>query len=325
MIGGGKLLVIWVLLPKGTAGNHRAPGCDVIIARMDDFAVTPGSRPESWAGLDLGRPLVMGILNVTLDSFSDGGRFLGEDAAIAAGLAMLEAGADIVDVGGESTRPDAETVAVEEEMARVIPVIRALAGGGAKISADTRNAATMAAALDAGAAIINDVSALHHDPASLALVAARRCPVILMHSRGSPATMNARARYRDVTGEVLGEILIRRDAALAAGIAEGNIALDPGFGFAKQGEQNLALLRATGRFAALGHPVVIGVSRKRFIGQFGGEKTPERRFPGSIAAGLYGLSQGANILRVHDVAETVQGARLWRELTKAPVESAKAS
>jgi dihydropteroate synthase len=260
----------------------------------------------------------MGILNVTPDSFSDGGRFRAADAAIAAGVAMLEAGADIIDIGGESTRPDAEAVAVDEEISRVVPVIAALAGRGAKISADTRNAATMAAALDAGAEIINDVSALQHDPASLKLVASRNCPVILMHMRGTPATMNAEARYGDVAGEVLKELKLRRDAALDAGIAEQKIALDPGFGFAKLGGQNLALLRATARFAALGHPLVIGVSRKRFIGQFGGEEDPAKRFPGSLAAGLYALSQGASILRVHDVPETLQGAKIWRELTGTP-------
>ncbi len=267
-------------------------------------------------------PLIMGILNVTPDSFSDGGKFSGADGAIAAGVLMLEAGADIIDVGGESTRPNAEAVPVEEEISRIVPVIAALAARGAKISADTRNAATMAAALDAGAAIINDVSALQHDPASARLVAARNCPVVLMHMRGTPATMNAKAQYADVVGEVLEEILRRRDAAIASGIARENIALDPGFGFAKKGEQNLALLRATSRFAALGHPVVIGVSRKRFIGQFGGAQDPAKRFPGSLAAALFALSQGAHILRVHDVAETVQGVKIWRELTGTPDLSA---
>ena len=279
--------------------------------------------PKYWAGLDLSLPRIMGILNVTPNSFSDGGSFAGPDAAIARGMAMLAAGADIIDVGGESTRPDAAAVGVAEEIARIVPVIAALARNGARISADTRNAATMAAALDAGAVIINDVSALRHDPAALRLVAARRCPVILMHMRGTPASMNAEAVYRDVAAEVLAELLRHRDAALQAGIAAQNIALDPGFGFAKLGEQNLALLRATGRFAACGHPVVVGVSRKRFIGQFGGEADPKKRLPGSLAAALYALSLGASLLRVHDVAETVQGAKIWRELTGTPVESVK--
>jgi len=283
-----------------------------------DYANTASTNRKSWAGFDLSAPLIMGILNLTPDSFSDGGRFSGAAGAITAGMAMLEAGADIIDIGGESTRPNAEIVAVDEEISRVVPVIKALAARGAKISADTRNAATMAAALDAGATIINDVSALQHDPASLQLVASRNCPVVLMHIRGSPATMNAEAHYGDVATEVLEEILHRRDAAIAGGIAEQNLALDPGFGFAKQGEQNLALLRATARFAALGHPLVIGVSRKRFIGRFGGENDPAKRFPGSIAAGLYAVSQGASILRIHDVAETLQAVKLWQELTGTP-------
>ncbi len=266
-------------------------------------------------GLPRGRPVMMGILNVTPDSFSDGGRFAQADAAIAQGREMRRQGADILDIGGESTRPGAEPVDPAEEIARILPVIRELAGQGAVISVDTRNAATMAAALDAGAAIINDVSGLQHDPGAAALVAERGCPVILMHMRGTPLTMNDQARYVNVVEDVLAELTAIRDVALAAGIAAANIALDPGFGFAKLGAQNLALLRATARFAALGHPLVIGVSRKKFIGDFGAEPDRLRRFPGSLAAGLFALGQGAHILRVHDVAETVQGLRIWHELT----------
>ena len=251
---------------------------------MDPAANAREARPKLWAGLDLSVPRVMGILNVTPDSFSDGGKWANPDAAIAQGLAMLEAGADIVDIGGESTRPGAAAVAMAEEIARVIPVVAALAAKGARISVDTRNAGTMAAALDAGAAIINDISGLTHDAAALPLLAAQCCPVILMHMRGTPATMNEAARYQDVAGEVLRELLLCRDAALAGGLGAQQIALDPGFGFAKIGEQNLALLRSIERFAALGHPLVVGISRKRFIGQFGGEKIPEKRVPGSIVS-----------------------------------------
>jgi len=276
-----------------------------------------------WAGFDLAEPVVMGILNVTPDSFSDGGQHAMAADAIAAGMAMLEAGAGIIDIGGESTRPDAAVVPAAEEIARIVPVIQALAAAGAVISADTRNAATMAAALDAGAKIINDVSGLSHDPAAAPLIAARACPVIVMHMRGTPRTMDAQASYDDIVAEVLAELLAMRDAGIKAGIKAHNIALDPGFGFAKLGAQNLSLLRATRRFAELGHPLLAGVSRKRFIGTFGGEPAPKKRFPGSIAAGLYALSQGANILRVHDVAETVQALKIWRELTRTPVESAR--
>jgi dihydropteroate synthase len=267
----------------------------------------------NFAGFDVtARPLVMGIINVTPDSFSDGGQFVAADAAIAAGRAMLAAGADILDIGGESTRPGAAIVPPDEEISRIVPVIRALAG--AVISVDTRNAATMAAALDAGATIVNDVSGLRHDPAAASLVAARGSPVILMHMRGTPATMNAQAHYDNVVDDVLAELSALRDAAIAAGIVAENIALDPGFGFAKLGAQNLALLRATARFAALGHPLVVGVSRKRFIGEFSGEPVAKNRLPGSLAASLYALGQGAAIVRVHDVAATVQAVRIWRLL-----------
>ncbi|MCU4159542.1 dihydropteroate synthase [Acidiphilium sp. AL] len=270
--------------------------------------------PRRWAGFDLSRPLVMGILNVTPDSFSDGGRFAVAEAAIAAGRAMREAGADIVDIGGESTRPGAEAVTSEEESARVVPVIRALAEDGIAISIDTRNAATMAAALDAGARIVNDISGLRHDPRAASLVAARGCPVVLMHMRGTPATMGCHAHYADLVREVIDELAQRRDAALQAGIAPEAIALDPGFGFAKQGKQNVVLFRSLGRFQALGHPLLVGVSRKRFIGALAGEADPARRDAGSIAAALFAANRGAAILRVHDVAGTAQALLMWRAL-----------
>ncbi len=273
-----------------------------------------GAPPGLWAGFPLTRPLVMGILNVTPDSFSDAGRHFDPIAAINAGLEMLRAGVDIIDIGGESTRPGAALVMPDEEIARIVPVISALHAQNAVVSADTRHAATMAAALDAGARIINDVSGLKHDPAAPALIAARGCPVILMHMRGSPMTMNCQARYVDVVADVLAELIATRDAASAAGIRAENIALDPGLGFAKLGAQNLALLRAIPRFAALGHPLLIGASRKRFIGEFGQEPDAARRAPGSIAAALYAVSQGAHILRVHDVPETIQALRVWQSL-----------
>jgi dihydropteroate synthase len=276
-----------------------------------------------WAGLSLDRPLVMGILNVTPDSFSDGGRFLDPQTAIVAGRAMLEQGADILDIGGESTRPEARLVRPEEEIARLAPVIAALAAEGALISADTRNAATIRAALDAGARIINDVSGLKHDAGAAALVAAAKCPVVLMHMRGTPMTMNCQAHYADLVPDVLAELIATRDAAIAAGIAPGAIALDPGLGFAKIGAQNLDLLRATSQLAAFGHPVIIGVSRKKFIGAFGGEPDATKRLPGSLAAGLFAVAQGAHILRVHDVAATVQGLKIWQALTHDPARSAK--
>lgn len=273
-------------------------------------------RVTEWAGLALDRKLVMGILNVTPDSFSDGGAHDSPQAAIAAGRRMLAAGADIIDIGGESTRPGAAPVTPEAEMARVLPVVRALARAGAVISLDTRHAATMAAGLEAGARIVNDISALRHDPDAARVVARAGCPVVLMHMRGTPATMNAQAVYAEVAAEVIAELRAARDAALAAGVEARQICLDPGIGFAKQGGQNLDLLRATPRLAALGHPLLIGLSRKRFLGGVSGQDEAARRDPESLAAGLYALERGAHILRVHDVAGTCQALRVWRRLNE---------
>lgn len=267
-----------------------------------------------WAGFEISRPLVMGIVNATPDSFST--HESGFDAAnlIATGRAMHDCGAAIIDVGGESTRPGAVPVPHDQEIARVVPVIHGLARAGVPVSIDTRNAATMAAALDAGALIVNDVSGLRHDPVAAALVATRRCPVVLMHMRGTPATMNGQAQYADIIGEVTGELAAIRDAARAAGIDPAMIALDPGFGFAKRGAQNVTLLRALDAFRALGHPVLVGVSRKHFIGALAGEADAARRDAGSIAAALFAACHGAAILRVHDVAGTVQALRVWQAL-----------
>lgn len=268
----------------------------------------------NWAGLDLDAPRVMGVVNVTPDSFSDGGVHADPQAAIATGLAMAAAGADIIDVGGESTRPGSAPVPPELEQARVVPVIRALAARGLRISVDTRNAATMAAALDAGAAIVNDVSALTHDPAAAALVARRGCPVVLMHMRGTPATMNAEANYADVAAEVTAELAVRIEAAQRAGIARSAIAIDPGIGFAKQAEHSVALLRRLPELAVLGYPILVGVSRKSFLGRISGEAEASRRLPASLAAALFAVYQGAQILRVHDVMETIQALKMWQAL-----------
>lgn len=256
----------------------------------------------------------MGILNVTPDSFSDGGAHASADAAIRAGMAMAEDGADIVDIGGESTRPGADPVPAELEQARVIPVIQALARAGMTVSIDTRNAATMAAALDAGAAIVNDVSGLTHDPAARPLVARRGCSAVLMHMRGTPQTMTAMVEYDDLVRDVARELSARIVLALASGIARDAIAIDPGIGFAKTGDQSITILRHLDAFTALGFPVLIGVSRKSFIGRLAGESDAKRRLPGSLAAGLFALSRGAAILRVHDVRETTQAIRVWRLL-----------
>lgn len=276
--------------------------------------MTPTKLPPCWAGLILDRPRIMGILNTTPDSFSDGGRAASPEAAIAAGLAMAADGADIIDVGGESTRPGASAVPPDVERQRVIPVIRALAAAGICVSADTRNAGTMAAALDAGARIINDVSGLTHDPDAAAVVAASGCPVVLMHMRGNPRTMTAMATYSDVVSEVRDELAARVAAALAAGIGGNDIVVDPGIGFAKTGEQSLALLRGLPAIAALGRPILVGVSRKGFIGALSQEAVPHRRLGGSLAAAVFAALRGASILRVHDVRDTVQAFRVWQRL-----------
>jgi dihydropteroate synthase len=254
----------------------------------------------------------MGILNVTPDSFSDGGVHLDPVAAAAAARRMAADGADIIDIGGESTRPGSQPVCVAEEQARILPVIKALTGLGVPISVDTRNAATMAAALDCGASIVNDISGLSHDPDALKLVAERGCPVVLMHMRGEPSTMGNFAHYRDVAVEVVEELAVRVAAAQEAGIRLSDIAVDPGLGFAKTGQHNLEILRRLPLLCNLGCAIVVGASRKRFIG---GEA--RNRLPGSLAAALEAVGRGAAIIRVHDVPETVQALSIGVGLSRA--------
>ena len=269
---------------------------------------------RSWAGLALDRPLVMGILNPTPDSFSDGGRHPTPASAIAAARAMAEAGADIIDLGGESTRPGAAPVPASVQCARVLPVLAPLARAGLCLSIDTADAAVMHAALDAGARIVNDVSALVRDPAAIEVVAASGAAVVLMHSRGTPQTMAGLAHYAAVGLEVAAELAARVAAARAGGIAPEAICLDPGFGFAKRPEHSLALLRDLSPLTALGYPLLIGVSRKGFVGRIAGAADPAARDPASLAAALWALDQGAAILRVHNVSATVQAIRMHRAL-----------
>ena len=267
----------------------------------------------SWAGLP--RTALMGILNVTADSFSDGGVHLHTPTAIEAGGAMHRAGADLIDVGGESTRPGAAPVDPALEQRRILPVIAALAADNIPVSVDTRHAATMQAALSAGAVVVNDVSGGTHDPASLPLIARAGCSVVLMHMRGTPETMAALTDYEDVAADVAIALAERTNAACAAGIDPARIAIDPGIGFAKTAAQNLDLLRNLARFTASGFPVLVGASRKGFIGQYGREPVACRRDPGSIAAALFAVSKGARILRVHDVPATLQALRIWQSLS----------
>lgn len=270
-----------------------------------------------WAGFDLSRPVIMGIVNVTPDSFSDGGDHDSALAAIAHGRRLLAEGADILDIGGESTRPGAAPVPVDVEIARVVPVIRTLAAEGAVISIDTRHAAVMQAAAEAGARIINDVTALTGDPDSLSVAAATGLPVVLMHIKGEPQTMQVAPHYADVTAEVFDWLAARIDAATAAGIARSMIAIDPGIGFGKDLTHNVDLLARTGVLHGLGCPILIGVSRKRFIAGLSKGEAPKDRVPGSLATALHTLGQGAQILRVHDVAATVQAVAVWQALQSA--------
>ncbi|MFV3127826.1 dihydropteroate synthase [Niveispirillum sp. KHB5.9] len=259
----------------------------------------------------------MGIVNVTPDSFSDGGDHAQADAAIAHGRRLLAEGADILDIGGESTRPGAAPVPVEAEIARVVPVIRALAAEGAVISIDTSHAAVMQAAAEAGAMIINDVTALTGDPDSLSVAAATGLPLVLMHIKGEPQTMQDAPHYDDVGREVHDFLSARIDAAMAAGIAREKIAIDPGIGFGKGLSHNVDLLARVGLLHNMGCPILIGVSRKRFIAGLSKGEAPKDRVAGSIATALHTLAQGAHILRVHDVAATVQAVAVWQALQSA--------
>lgn len=266
--------------------------------------------------MDLGRPLILGVVNVTPDSFSDGGETPSCELAVERACLLKEQGADILDIGGESTRPGAEPVSIDQELSRVIPVIEALARRGICVSVDTRNAPVMAAALQAGASIINDVTALEGDAQSLGVVAASTASVILMHMQGQPGTMQDAPVYNDVVTEVGGYLVSRLRACEDAGISKDRIAIDPGIGFGKTQDHNLALLKNLGAFAALGSPLVLGVSRKSFIGRISNESDPAKRLAGSLSAGLAGLARGVSILRVHDVLETRQALDVWQAIEK---------
>jgi dihydropteroate synthase len=251
---------------------------------------------------------LMGVVNVTPDSFSDGGLFLDAEAAVAHGRELAEQGAEILDVGGESTRPGAEEVSAEEEMARVVPVVEGLAGV-ATVSIDTSKLAVAEAALEAGAAIVNDVTALRHDPEIAGLCAERGAGVILMHMLGDPRTMQDDPRYDDVVDDVKAFLAERLEAALAAGVEEEGIWLDPGIGFGKTLGHNLELLRRMRELRELGRPLVIGTSRKSFLGKIDGSDVDDR-IGGTIASSVLAAAEGADVLRVHDVAETVQAVRV---------------
>jgi len=262
----------------------------------------------------LDQPQVMGIVNATPDSFSDGGQFANAAEAAEAGARMASEGAAIIDVGGESTRPGARSIWEGDEIERIVPVIRQLSAGGAAVSVDTRKADVMTPAVEAGARMINDVSALTYDARSGEVAAAANVPIVLMHHRGAPEVMQEDPRYDDVIVEVYLWLEERIAAALDAGVARENILVDPGFGFGKNVGHNLELMNGLALFHSLGCPLVIGASRKRTIGALSGEAPVERRVAGSIAFAMKAAEQGAQLIRVHDVFETVQALKVWRGL-----------
>ena len=265
----------------------------------------------SVAGLELDRPRIMGVVNVTPDSFSDGGERFDSGRAVADGLAMIEAGADIIDIGGESTRPGAAPVPVEEELRRVLPVVKGLAAQGARVSIDTRWARVMAEAAAAGAAILNDVTALSGDPESLSVAAQSELPVVLMHMQGEPQTMQADPQYEQVSLDVFDYLTERIEACAAAGIPRDRLIVDPGVGFGKTLAHKLRLLNDLALLHGTGCAILLGVSRKSFITKIDGPCEAKERLPGSLAAMLYGIRQGVQIVRVHDVAETRQALAVW--------------
>ena len=302
-----------------------AAGIEDAFARLPD-ELGPEAEAQ-WAGLTtahpplqlgertvrLDQPQVMGILNVTPDSFSDGGEFLDDpEVARAHAAAMLEAGAAIVDVGGESTRPGAAAVWEGDEIKRVVPMVEHCAAMGAAVSIDTRRPAVMEAALAARAHLINDVSALRHDPRSLEFAAASGVPVILMHAPGEGDDLHSGSGYRNVLFEVFDWLRAARDRAIAGGIARERIILDPGIGFGKTMAENLALINALPLFHALGQPLLLGASRKRLVGALSNEAPAHKRLGGSLALAMAGMQAGFQLLRAHDVHDTVQARNVWR-------------
>lgn len=308
-LAGGPLRFARVeVLRRGVA--PAIVGTGVVPDAVLDRLIAPRTPP---AGLPMGRTAVMGILNVTPDSFSDGGRHAAPETALAAIRRMIDDGADLIDVGAESTRPGAAAVDLGEERARLAPLLPGLAG--LPWSIDTRKAAVMAQALDGGAVLVNDVSALTHDPDALALVAARGAHVVLMHHQGEPQTMQQAPHYDDALLDVYDWLAGRIAAAEAAGIARDRIIVDPGIGFGKTLDHNLAILRGLTLYHGLGVPILLGASRKSLISKLSGNAPIERRLGGSLALALHGAASGCQIVRVHDVFETAQALRSWAAVT----------
>ena len=332
-LAGGWLdfTAIEVIERNGSRLDRRLTGLSDFLERdwgrrtlnaADMFEALREARPR-LAGLALDRPRIMGVINVTPDSFSDGGQNATSQAAIDHGFRLEEEGADILDIGGESTRPGAAPVTVAEEIARVLPVIEGLAGKTrALLSIDTRHAQVMRAAAAAGADIINDVAALGHDPAALEVAAATGLPVVLMHAQGDPRTMQDDPRYDDVLTDVFDYLEARIEACVRAGIARSKLIVDPGIGFGKSLQHNLELLAGLSLLHGLGVPVLLGASRKSFIGKLTGVAQAGDRAMGSIGAALAAVAQGAHIVRVHDVKGTREALTVWEAATSGAAPDA---
>lgn len=306
-LAGGLCWFDTVAVHTRGGGTHTIPASD-LPADVHDALVR---QRAPIAGVDMSAPRLMGILNVTPDSFSDGGQFNAPDDALRRAIQMHKEGARIIDIGGESTRPGAVDVQIADEINRTAPVIAALrAQSDVPISIDTRKAAVATRALDAGASLVNDVAALTFDPDLAAVIAKARVPVCLMHAKGSPKTMQDDPTYEDVLLDVYDFLAARIEAAVAAGIPKDQIIVDPGIGFGKTLEHNLVLLRGIALFHALGCPVLLGASRKRFIGTIGGGETAAERVSGSVAVALFAARRGVQILRVHDTFATKQALDL---------------
>lgn len=288
-----------------------------VSARVEELLTRIKAPPRSFAGLSLDQPRIMGIINVTPDSFSDGGEAFDAEAAIARGHALKEAGADILDIGGESTRPGADPVPVDEECARIEPVVRAMSNAGYIVSIDTRRSKVMRAAIEAGARIINDVTALTGDPDSLKVASEAGVTVALMHMRGEPRTMQENPRYDNAILDICDFLEARVAACEAGGVPRDRIAVDPGIGFGKTLAHNLEILARLGVLRGLGCSILVGVSRKSFIAGISAGEPPKERLAGSLAAVLAGVEEGARILRVHDVAATRQALAVWSAIEQA--------
>ena len=319
-LGGGPVAFSMVEVIEGGPGKSKS--------RRHAFATLGASADASMqalleritasraplAGLTLDTPRIMGVVNVTPDSFSDGGLYDTTEAAIAHAARLAEEGADILDIGGESTRPGSDAVEAAHEAERIVPVIEGLRGTKAVLSADTRKAEVMRAAAVAGAHVLNDVSALTYDSESLKAAKASGLPVVLMHAQGDPRTMQDDPAYDDVLLEVFDYLAARIAACEQAGVPRARLVCDPGIGFGKTLEHNLKLLQGLSLLHGLGVPLLLGASRKRFIGTLAGQSDAQRRAPGSIAAALAGVAQGVQIVRVHDVAETRQALTVWNAI-----------